>query len=125
MRFSLASFFVLSLAVFTACQTSAPGPNEGVPEVAKSGPSPLVSRTPDASAEAVDEHGHSDNAPRIALEDAKAAFDKGDAIFIDTRAQVAWLNERIKGAMNIPMESFEQKFKEEVPKGKPIIAYCS
>jgi hypothetical protein len=127
MRFSLSfsTFLILALAVFTACQTSAPGPSEGVPEVAKSEPSPLESRTPAGNAVAVDEDGHSDSAPRVALADAKAAFDKGDTLFIDTRAQVAWLNERIKGSVNIPMETFEQRFEKEVPKGKPIIAYCS
>ena len=122
MRFSLASLFVLALAILTACQTSAPGPSEGVPDVAKSDPSPLVSRTPAGSA-VEDDHG--DNAPRVPLEEAKAAWDRGDTLFIDTRAETAYVTEHIKGAVNIPMEAFEQRFKKEVPKDKPIIAYCS
>lgn len=125
MRFSLASIFVLATAVFTACQTSTTGPADGLTDVAKSEPAPVVSGTPAETAAAnVDEHGHEDNAPRIELADAKKAFDEGNVIFIDTRSRSAFATERIKGAINIPMESFQQQVKE-VPKGKPIIAYCS
>lgn len=64
------------------------------------------------------------DAPRISLADAKKDFDAGTAIFVDTRAEVAYRQERIKGAINIPMEAFEQKYKE-IPTDKKIIAYCS
>ena len=46
-------------------------------------------------------------------------------MFIDTRSETAYVTEHIKGAINIPLEFFEQRFKKEVPKGKPVIAYCS
>lgn len=67
---------------------------------------------------------HSDDAPRISVEDAKKAFDAGDVVIVDTRAEVAYKNEHIKGAINIPAETFQTRYKE-VPKGKKIIAYCS
>jgi 3-mercaptopyruvate sulfurtransferase SseA len=61
--------------------------------------------------------------PRISLVDAKAAYDSGDAVIVDARAEVAYKTEHIKGAINIPLgnnENFDQ-----LPKGKKIIVYCS
>jgi 3-mercaptopyruvate sulfurtransferase SseA len=65
-----------------------------------------------------------EEAARISLEDAKKDFDSGAAIFVDTRAESAYQNEHIKGAINIPAEAFQTRYKE-VPKDKKIIAYCS
>ena len=65
-----------------------------------------------------------DGAPRITLEEAKKDFDAGNALFIDTRAEVSYKLEHIKGAINIPVEGFEARV-AEVPKDKKVIAYCS
>ena len=65
-----------------------------------------------------------DEAPRITLADAKKDFDAGSAVFIDTRAETSYKQEHVKGAINIPMEALEAKYKE-IPAGKKIIAYCS
>ena len=65
-----------------------------------------------------------DNAARISLADAKASFDAGTALFVDTRAEGAYNQEHIKGAINISMDKLEAKLKE-LPKDKKIIAYCS
>lgn len=65
-----------------------------------------------------------DDAPRINLADAKKDFDAGNVVFVDTRAESAYRNEHIKGAINIPAEAFQTRY-TEVPKGKKIIAYCS
>ena len=66
----------------------------------------------------------SDDAPRISLADAKAAYDAGTALFVDTRAEAAYKQEHVKGAINLPMDKLEAKLKE-LPKDKKIIAYCS
>ena len=66
----------------------------------------------------------SDDAPRISLADAKADFDKGDTIFVDTRADVSYKQEHIKGAINIPLGTLDSKI-GELSKSKKIIAYCS
>ena len=63
------------------------------------------------------------NVPRIAVEDAKKDFDAGTAVFVDTRSEYAYNIEHIKGAMNIPLEKFEERYKD-IPTGKKIIAYC-
>ena len=65
-----------------------------------------------------------DEAPRISLDDAKKDFDAGNVIFVDTRAEAAYKDEHIKGAINIPADAFETRY-AEVPKDKKIIAYCS
>jgi PBP1b-binding outer membrane lipoprotein LpoB len=66
----------------------------------------------------------SENAPRISLEDAKQEFDAGTAIFVDTRAEVQFQQEHVKGAINLPAEAMALRYKE-IPTGKKIIAYCS
>lgn len=65
-----------------------------------------------------------DDAPRISLADAKKDFDADNVIFVDTRAAVAYQQEHIKGAINIPMEAVDLRYKE-IPTDKKIIAYCS
>lgn len=75
-------------------------------------------------AQGVDAHGHADTAKRITVEEAKVAFDKGDVVFVDTRADVYWQKEHIKGSINIPEDKVELRYKE-IPKGKKVIAYCS
>ena len=66
----------------------------------------------------------SDDAPRISLADAKAAFDADNAIFVDTRAEAAYKSEHIKGAINITRDKLEANL-DKFPKDKKIIAYCS
>jgi 3-mercaptopyruvate sulfurtransferase SseA len=67
---------------------------------------------------------HADDAPRITLADAKKDFDAGTAVFVDTRAEATYRQEHVKGAINMPMEAVETRYKE-IPTGKKIIAYCS
>ncbi|HUF03515.1 MAG TPA: rhodanese-like domain-containing protein [Aridibacter sp.] len=124
MRFSLASFFVLAMAVFTACQTQGPEPLDAARDSSTGDQAPLVSRTPANQAPKMDEHGHVDTASRIEPAEAKKLFDEGEAFFIDTRAADSYLTEHIKDAVNISVDALEQKLKE-VPKGKTVIAYCS
>ena len=71
-----------------------------------------------------DNHAHTDDAPRITLEEAKKDFDAGKVIFVDTRGENAYKQEHVKGAINMPMETVEARYKE-IPTGKKIIAYCS
>ena len=63
-------------------------------------------------------------APRISLADAKADFDAGTAVFVDTHSPRSFENEHIAGAVNVPAEDYEAHL-DKLPKGKKIIAYCS
>lgn len=65
-----------------------------------------------------------DDAARISLADAKAAFDAGTAVFVDSRAEAAYKAEHIKGAINIPGGTLDSKI-GSLPKDKKIIVYCS
>ena len=114
MRFILSILAVaaLALSVLAGCQSSA-----------KQVQVETTAAKTDAAPKK-DEHGHSDDAPRITLADATKEFDAGTAIFVDTRAESAYKQEHIKGAINIPAEAMEMRYKE-IPTNKKIIAYCS
>ncbi len=83
-------------------------------ETAQTNSAPAATKTPDPA----------DSAPRISLAEAKQAFDEGNVVFVDTRAEVQYKQEHIKGAINVPAEAMETRYKE-IPTGKKIIAYCS
>ena len=61
--------------------------------------------------------------PRISLEDAKKEYDAGTAIFVDSRAEMAFDQEHITGAINI--SNFGDDKVNTLPKNKKIIVYCS
>jgi 3-mercaptopyruvate sulfurtransferase SseA len=131
MRFNMETLLVivLALAVFTACQnastTGSTASNTQNAAGSKTTPTVAANNQPKTpTAPQVDEHGHEDNAPRINLAEAKKEFDAGNAVFVDTRAESAFKQERIKGAINIPADQFEARYKQ-IPTGKKIIAYCS
>ena len=114
MRFSLKIIAVLlfGFAFSIACNNAAkPGKIE-------------PANTNTATAPRADEHGRTDAAPRITLDEAKKDFDDGNAIFIDTRGEGSFKNEHIKGAINLPVEFAEMRYKE-IPTDKKIIVYCS
>ena len=48
-----------------------------------------------------------EEAARISLADAKADFDAGTALFVDTRAEAAYKQEHIKDAINVSMDTGE------------------
>lgn len=108
---SLIAIAVIGISIFTACEKAATTAANTAQTNTAATPPPS-SQDPAA------------NAPRISLADAKKDFDAGNAIFVDTRAEVTFKQEHIKGAINISAETFEARYKE-IPTGKKIIAYCS
>lgn len=61
---------------------------------------------------------------RVTLKDAKAAYDDGTAIFVDTRSLAAHTNLHIKGAISIPLGEEQTRY-PELDTGKWIITYCT
>lgn len=119
MRFILTTLVVaaFSVAGFTACQNaSTTSQTNSTTKTDADKPKNTATKT--------DEHGHVDDAPRISLADAKKEFDAGNIVFVDVRAAATYKQEHIKGAVNVPMEAFEMRYKE-IPTGKKIVAYCS
>jgi 3-mercaptopyruvate sulfurtransferase SseA len=114
MRFILLTITLLAVAagVLLGCNTAAPlkANNER--------------KTTETTAPKTDNHGPTDDAPRITLADAKKDFDNGTAVFVDTRADILYRTEHVKGAISIPAEAAEQRYRE-IPTDKKIIAYCS
>jgi 3-mercaptopyruvate sulfurtransferase SseA len=61
---------------------------------------------------------------RIALEDAKRAYDEGSAVFLDVRPASAYAASHIPGALNIPVNELPQRINELDP-SRLIITYCT
>lgn len=67
-----------------------------------------------------------DLVPRISVSEAKAAYDSGAAIFVDTRNTDYFDQGHIKGAVSIPLERFENSLAEiPLAENRWIIAYCT
>lgn len=62
--------------------------------------------------------------PRISLADAKAAYDAGEAVFLDVRLADAFASSRIQGAVNIPEGELSTRLAELDP-ADWIIPYCT
>jgi 3-mercaptopyruvate sulfurtransferase SseA len=108
--FSLMMFSLLVVGL--ACNSAAP------PTVTKVEP-PKQTRQPDAH-----DHSQDTGVARITLEEAKKAFDAGNAVFVDTRDLSSYNQSRIKGAILVPNGQFATEW-QKIPKGKKVIAYCS
>ena len=63
---------------------------------------------------------------RVPVDQAKAAFDSGIAIFLDVRTPDAYAASHIKGAINIPLGEIElNPTGLNLDKNKWIITYCT
>jgi rhodanese-related sulfurtransferase len=65
---------------------------------------------------------------RVTLADAKQAFDRKEATFIDARSARDYVAGHIPGALNLPVSEFESRSREalkRLPRDIRIITYCS
>lgn len=123
MRYIFSILAIAMISLLAGCEAAKTTANKTV--ASNSGNAAGPANTSNAAAPAkVDEHGHEDNAPRITIEEAKKDFDAGNVVFVDTRAESQYKAEHIKGAISLPIETAEARWKE-LPKDKKIIAYCS
>ena len=104
MRYILPLLMISALVISIACQNTAS----------------TMQTEPTASVQSAGQ----EEAPRISLADAKADFDAGKAIFVDSRPEEAYKAEHITGAINVPLSDVETKYKN-IPTDKKIIVYCS
>lgn len=64
--------------------------------------------------------------PRVTAQDAKAAFDSGEAVIVDVRSQAAYEAGHVDGALSIPLNEFETNIEGiNLPKDQWIITYCT
>ena len=61
---------------------------------------------------------------RIALVDAKAAFDQKDAVFLDVRDADSFASHHIPGALSIPLSELPDRL-GELDQNAWIITYCT
>jgi rhodanese-related sulfurtransferase len=64
---------------------------------------------------------------RIAVDDLRKRMEAGqDFVFIDTRNPQAWAQSDVKlpGAIRVPLDNLDENL-SEIPKDKPIVAYCT
>jgi hypothetical protein len=64
--------------------------------------------------------------PRVSIEEAKAAFDSGAAIFLDVRSTEAYAASHVPGASSIPLDEIETNpASVDLDKEQWIITYCT
>ena len=64
--------------------------------------------------------------PRVTVEEAKTAFDSGEAIIVDVRSAESYAEGHIAGAISIPLGSIESNPSGlDLDKNQWIITYCT
>jgi 3-mercaptopyruvate sulfurtransferase SseA len=81
-----------------------------------------TTKKPETKAPPAHEAQPGDGVPRITQAEARDAFEKGKAIFVDVRGEDSFRVGHIKGALWMP--DIAQRVKE-LPRDKMIITYCS
>jgi len=61
---------------------------------------------------------------RVSLEDSKAAYDQGTAVFLDVRSTSSYSQGHIPGALSIPLGELQDRTSELNPDDW-IITYCT
>ena len=84
----------------------------------------LISQAPQPAGQPKTATPPPDNARRITAEELHKHFEANDVVIIDTRAEPAYKQEHIKGAILVPAGTLNAKF-DQLPKGKLIVAYCT
>lgn len=104
---------IVSLAL-TACNLA--GSAEIVPTAVLSPASTVQAGPPQSEA----------GVPRVAVQDAKAAFDRGEAVIVDVRSQGAYEANHVAGALFITLGAFETDPEGiTLDKEQWIITYCT
>lgn len=65
-----------------------------------------------------------DQVTRVGLEEAKSAFDTQSAVFVDVRSSEVFAQDRIPGAISIPLDEIEARL-GELDRNAWIITYCT
>jgi Rhodanese-like domain len=123
-------FSAIAILVFTmlACNYVAPTRAPQItPTVIVPSPSPALTAIVEPTSAAAPKLPLTDaDVPRVALDQAKVAFDSGAAIFVDVRTPQAYEAKHIKGAISIPLGEIEiNPTGLKLDKNQWIITYCT
>jgi len=114
--FSLMAAIILAALALAACNS-----RDGSGSTASStGTSPSSS----SSAPAPPSTAPSDGVERITTAELRDALEKGTAIVVDVRSPESYKLGHIRGAINIPEPEITRR-KDELPRDKKIVFYCS
>src|SRR5215213_1760654 len=114
--FSLMAAIILAALALAACNS-----RDGSGSTASStGTSPSSS----SSAPAPLSTAPSDGVERITTAELRDALEKGTAIVVDVRSPESYKLGHIRGAINIPEPEITRR-KDELPRDKKIVFYCS
>ncbi|HKR64078.1 MAG TPA: rhodanese-like domain-containing protein, partial [Thermoanaerobaculia bacterium] len=68
--------------------------------------------------------GDKSSVERIAPEDLKAKWDRHEVTVIDVRDEMSYKASHIRGALHMQFAAIEGQI-DMIPKGKPIVLYCT
>ena len=106
---------------------AAPSPAAAVPPLASARPSaagPVAAQSAPAPAAADEAHLDLASIPRSNPEDVLEKFEAGNVTIIDVRDKEEFIDRHIPGALQIPL-SYVAGEASYLPKGKPIVLYCT
>ncbi|HEX8144032.1 MAG TPA: rhodanese-like domain-containing protein [Pyrinomonadaceae bacterium] len=111
----LAVVVILGALAMTACNSTDGSGSGGVPKSA-------ATSTSAAPAQTVS--GPNDGVERITTAELRDALEKGTAVVVDVRSPDAYKTGHIRGSLNIPEPEIARR-KDELPRDKKIVLYCS
>ncbi len=65
---------------------------------------------------------------RISVDEIRRRMNAGEQFtFVDVRNPQAWAesNEKLPGAVRVPLDSLDKDTLRSIPKDKPIVTYCT
>ena len=68
--------------------------------------------------------GSAETAPRVSANQIALQARTGQVVILDVRSDAGWVVEHAAGAVHIPLEDLGRRA-GELPKDKPIVAYCT
>ena len=114
----IGALFVMSILILIslACNALLPQPEAARTQITEPVSRPSQEGLPQTDAEV----------PRVGLEEAKAAFDSGQAVIVDVRSAAAYAESHVAGAINIQLGEIETNPTGlNLDQDQWIITYCT
>lgn len=124
---AIGALLVAALVVWALTRTVEPAATGEMPPIAADSPTtqtPIGSTTSQVNMTEPANFGDQSDVKRIAAEDLKLKFDRGEVTIIDVRDANSYASSHIPGSLNIPFASV-QGMLDLIPKGKEIVTYCT
>jgi Rhodanese-like domain len=116
---SLSAAIILAALAFVGCNS-----RDGSGSAARSSSSSSNSGSSPGSVAGPTTSMPGDGVRRITTAELRDALEKGTAIVVDVRSPESYKQAHIKGALSIPEAEIASR-KDELPRDKTIVLYCS